>query len=100
MKIKVGCIRYPVAFVKGLKSSDGHRMDGLSNASDKYIKVCLDIPKDIQRLTLLHEVVHMLFIHAGKKVSEETVEALSYELLGLLQENPELITYLTNKEEN
>ena len=41
-------------------------------------------------ITLLHELVHMVAIHAGQDFTEGQIDAVSYGLYQLQLENPEL----------
>jgi hypothetical protein len=67
-------------------------LDGRITFADSLI--CVDDAQGAQgtMLVILHELEHAMFTHAGIKMPEEgAIDALAYQLLGLIRDNPDLI---------
>lgn len=72
--------------------------DGEFCAASQQIKVQAGVPDDYARVTLLHELIHACFEHAGSPevLTEELVACMvSRRLLPILRDNPHLVAYLT-----
>jgi hypothetical protein len=98
--IHVGPYEYSVhtdaAAVAELDSGD----DGSCDFHDVRITVNPARPEQVQRDTLLHEVLHAIGAltglrrDLGEEAEERVVERLSSNLLDTLRRNPELVEYL------
>jgi len=51
------------------------------------IKICNEMPKDIQEQTISHEVVHIINDHLGIELKENQVCALASGLYSFIKEN-------------
>jgi hypothetical protein len=102
-RIKVGCIRYAVL-------TDGRRipntMAGQHDQQHQEIRLDLNQGPDVRRCVLLHEVLHAVLDHAGadqgdneddeaRKRLEGFIDALCPGLVLVLEENPDLVAFLT-----
>lgn len=76
---------------------------GLHMAWARKLYVAPRLRQDIAQETLIHECLHALWIAAGltegplSRHEELAVTALTQPLLALLQDNPALVRYLTEK---
>jgi len=53
--------------------------------------------EDVQALTLLHELMHVLEVELAIKLGEKTVTRLSAGLFQILRDNPELVSFITGE---
>jgi hypothetical protein len=104
--IKVGCLRYPVVEDRELALE---HYSGMHHAFLQKIRVDPLQGPDHKRVTVLHEVGHAVLRHAGfdqgqlgdgggderRKMVEALFEALFPGLVGVLEDNPDLVRYLT-----
>ena len=81
---------------------EGSPVDGEYHASTQTIAVRSGMPLNYSRYILAHEIVHGLFEHAGaapegdERYTEEQVACIIGRALpGLLRNNPDLVSYLT-----
>lgn len=90
------------------KSSDNH---GTTDRGNKEICIYPHKNKQAERDTLLHEIVHALLHESNllreeddrddrEKKEEEFVLRFTPRLLAFLQDNPQIINYLVNQDEN
>ena len=63
------------------------------------IKVAIGMDPQMERDTVLHEVLHSVCSELGYGPKEEVIQSLSAALYGVLLKNPGLVDYLTLKEE-
>jgi len=96
--VKVGPIDYKILKSDGMR--DGTTFDGLQIYEEAKILLrnCLD--GDIERVTLIHEILHAIFDNAslsntGK--NHHLIGLLATALYSLIQDNPDLIKYLQKK---
>ena len=70
--------------------NNSHRQDvamGKSDCKDCVIRLCNDMPTEMQEQTLLHEVVHLIDMNLSLKFTEEQVNALATGLYSFIKEN-------------
>lgn len=101
--IKVGPFRYRVRTDKDAVSDlKSDRIYGIHRSGNLTITVDPDYPHDQVADTLVHEILHAIWhvvaLPREKLVNhqqEDIIDALSSILLGVLRDNHELVTYLT-----
>jgi hypothetical protein len=94
MKILLGPLEYTVEFVEDLK--DGKvKVRGLCDTDRLEIKLDPQYPPDIQKVTLLHELIHCL-LNQGEiaKHKENEISILALGIYSLIKDNKKLIEYL------
>lgn len=96
--LKVGSLNYKIEEVSNLKHGDKD-MYGLHKESELLIEINKDIPLDLKKVCLVHEVLHALLGYVAVSVTEEQeeqlAETLSKLLTEVLQENPDFVRYIT-----
>lgn len=116
--IKMGPLRYTVTPRKNLRikavdmaySADFHHEDdvvelrGVHSDDDLHIEIDVAQPPTLFRQTLIHELLHALVSQStvaemfeDSKTEEKFVKRLAPWVLGLIDENPRLIEFLTNR---
>ncbi len=85
--VQVGVHRYSIVRPAGLPDMGKCKFDQLTI----YVRPRLKLT--IAQGTLLHEILHA----CHPKATEDCIEALEENLLFVIQNNPELIAYLTEK---
>ncbi len=106
--VLIGTVRYRITRDKGeWLAEDRHPgLVGLSDNTRALILLDPNTPDDVQRVTLLHEVMHCIAedlmggpkwnLRGGATKREETlIRMWEGPLLLVLRSNPDLITYLT-----
>lgn len=77
----------------------GTRLDGRSSGRDQVIHIHPQHTATYQKSTMIHEIIHMVFLVAGTVITDDDAEqicrALEGGLLGVLRENPDLVAWLT-----
>jgi hypothetical protein len=91
----LGGVVYKIRMAKGLMGEDDegnrHKLDGEIMFSDTTI--LLDPAQNEQALilTLLHEVVHAMYVHGGERSrSDHDVDSMAYQLFDVIKNNPKL----------
>ena len=77
---------------------DAHPGMGRSDTDKQLIAVQEGLPLATEQDTVLHEVLHTVEAFMGLDVEEEVIEKLATGLLGVLKDNPKLVTYLRARE--
>ena len=80
---------------------------GYHNRTQQQIVIDADGGPDARRDTLIHELLHAILSNAGtdqdsdeqRKATEAFIERVSSGWLGVIRDNPDLIAYLTEKDE-
>lgn len=106
-------MRYSVGINQALLDADGAKRGipsfaGQSSAVEQRITLAENMAADYSRETLLHEVLHQCLRVVGRdpdadvksgaeEIEELMIESLSGTLLAALNDNPELVAYLTAK---
>lgn len=91
-KIRIGAIDYRVESVKGLIRDDGEELLGLARYWEERILVDDDLPPQVTRITIMHEVIHGILTAAGaSNQPEDLVNAICHGLITLERDNPDLI---------
>lgn len=63
---------------------------GWCEVKNGIVYVCEEMPHELQKETLLHEIIHYIAIDCGIELSEQCVSTLSVALFGVLKNNGEL----------
>ena len=103
-RLKIGPVTYRVVEMAdthmiGTSSDGSGRAVALSGAiayHDLTISVAQSNAPEMKLVTLWHEAIHGILKAAGQDHSENVVEALSFGLVALIRDNPELVD-LTRK---
>lgn len=109
--LRIGSKRYTVArddaACDQVAGDLGFSVDGASNAAHAMIVLREGRPHDSDAETLLHEILHQCFRasgcwpddikpgRSGVTVEEQLVAALTGPLLGVLRDNPALVSFVT-----
>lgn len=94
MIVKVGPISYKLKVVDEIGDGD-QQYDGWIDYANARIEIAKGLDPQFERAVVLHEVMHAVLKHAGQDSKNEAlITALSYSLLDLIRNNPELIHYL------
>lgn len=108
-RVKLGSRTIDVAVMPAV--FDGmSEQPGLSQMHERRVVLCASTPPDTQRETMLHELLHQVLHLAGLTVPHDDVDPDLSEkdeerlvirvapiLLGLIRENPSLVTFLTER---
>lgn len=107
-KIQFGCYEYTVKFlpekevVKYIDQTPSPRTYGAICCDDQLILISSELTDQTMKLSLMHELVHMLFLNNNVGLTENTLNISSEELvdnvaarmLELMKRNPELMRWL------
>lgn len=88
-KIRIGGIDYEVKIVPDLRDGD-KKLDGCAKHGVCEILIDAGLSHQIKYQTLLHEVFHTMFLMTGRELDENATDALAYQLLQVLRDNPDL----------
>ena len=92
--VKVGPLSYTIEDVDGLTDED-QEIFGCCFVSDCRMQLRGGLKPPVRAVTLWHEIMHAILVHAGfDDPYERIVGALSHGVVGVLQENPELLADL------
>lgn len=96
----------PAGMLHEIREENDAQMYGLHDGRQQRITVDPERPRDSVALTLLHEVGHACFYAGGFNDHDNaswSIESLirvwAPRFLGVLRDNPDLIAYLTEKDE-
>ena len=67
---------------------------GISQHEDQEVILQSDLPHEIERSTMWHEVLHAVTFTQFRSLPEEAVEAISYGEFRVMRDNPKLMQYL------
>jgi hypothetical protein len=101
--VKVGPYEYRIvsdaAGHMAAEKDQGVRLDGRGSAPEQEIHVNPQQATMYQRSTMIHEILHQVFVVAGTGLDNEDEEkicrSLEGGLLGVLRDNPSLVAWLT-----
>ena len=107
-KIQYGCYEYTVKFlpeaevVKYIDQIPSPRTYGAICCDDQLILISSELTEQTMKLSLMHELVHMLFLNNNVGITENTLNIQSEELvdnvaarmLELMRRNPDLMRWL------
>lgn len=98
-KIKVGGLIYDVVPVQWEENADGDLQFGIFNANKTNILINELISEQVQKQTLIHEMMHAIFFEAGIEVENEEylVNRISAVLYQVLQDND--FSFMKDEEE-
>ena len=86
--VRIGGETYQVQPVADLHDHEGG-LNGKVRVNDRLIEIEEEMHPAQQRVTLWHEVVHALLVHAGQHAQvEEVVGVLGYGIVQVLRDNP------------
>ena len=87
--IKVGWQKFFIKFVEECKYANSETGD--VHLAEKIIEIRNDLPKDYQQKVFIHELIHILFAHAGiEETHDGQIESLTHRVMDLLKDNPKL----------
>jgi len=88
MTIKVGAIVFTVCEVDGIRDSNDVKIDGRIGHNECEIEVEKSLSPQTKRQVIWHEILHSILLQAGIRDHDEgLVEALSFGIFGVLQDN-------------
>lgn len=93
MVIRIGGIDYEVEEVPNLCTEDGtKRLNGHILYDSCRIRIDENLSQQTKSLVMWHEILHGILTHAGvQEQSEAQIEALSYGIVQVLRDNPQLL---------
>ena len=93
--VRVGPMEYSVTEQEAV-IADGCFASGYMDLESSNIVVAAGLPEPVKAVTLMHEVLHAILIQAGSEHgnNENLVECLSYGLVQLARDNPNLFEEL------
>lgn len=92
--IKIGAFNYKVVLEES--ELDGDACDGLMDYAQAKISISNKQDDQIKVQTLLHEILHGIMHQAGYIDHDEgVINTLSYGLIQVIRDNPELYTEIT-----
>ena len=102
MDLKIGNIDHKVIKRKKVVDDDGTDCIGLIDSDQATIYIKKNLPHQVERQTLIHEVMHGIMIASGFDFgdgihSEDTVNRLGLTLDGFLKDNIDTIYKLYKK---
>ena len=97
--IKVGPVKYQLVESASLLGENGQAYDGVHRPSEGKLMVRSGIPDGTyKKVVLMHEIIHACFETTGLDVPlewrERICDALGYQIVGLIKENPQLVEYV------
>lgn len=103
-RVKIGHKWFTLTEDKGLTSVA--EVTGVCGADTQEIRIDGDLGDDTRRETVLHELLHGVWnltllekLYSAEQ-AEQVIYALSPFILGMLQDNPDLVLYLTEDKQN
>lgn len=90
--IKIGGLDYEVEEVQNLCAEDGtKRLNGHIIYDSCKIRIDQGLNQQVQTVCMWHEIIHGILTQAGIDNHDEAhIEALSYGIVQVLRDNPEL----------
>ena len=107
-KVQFGCYEYTVCFlpekdvIKYIDQGSSQKTYGAICCDDQTILVSSDLTPQTQKLSLMHELMHMVFLNNNVGISEKTLNIQEEELvdniaarfLEVMKRNPDLMRWL------
>ena len=92
-KLLIGSVSYSVEYTDPVLSNNkDDLLWGEIATGQQLIKINSSLGPDVQRITLLHEIIHGMLLHYGlSNHKEEVPELLGYALDTFLMTNPEFV---------
>lgn len=98
-RLQMGSLTFRVEKVNDLQydTEDGGKASafGLFNLSETFIQIEAGLNPSLERVILLHEVLHGILEQTGEKGDheEQLIDRLAYALMDLFSRNPLLLSY-------
>lgn len=76
---------------------DGQNADGCITYNTASIEIVDGMPIEVERVVVLHEVLHAVFKGQGQNVlrrDEDLIEAVAHGVIQVIRDNPQLLQYL------
>jgi len=90
-KVKVLWIDYDLKFSKRLRDDEtGEMIWGYHDLLRKHICIDDSVCPELQRINVMHEILHGLGHMCGWELSERMIESLSHQWWTVLKNNPQL----------
>lgn len=89
--VKIGGIVYDVKVTPNL-CSDTVRLNGHIKHDQTLIELDEAMSAQCMKVVLFHEILHGIANQAGIEDDEKMVEVLAFGIVGVLQDNPELVS--------
>jgi hypothetical protein len=81
-------------------SDDNEYVDGVFEQQKKLIRIAAGQTHDDERETLIHEMLHALEVQMNAEIPEPKLRQLAVGLYAALKDNPRLVGYLLEEEED
>jgi len=90
-------LTYAIERVKDLKHNDGEKCNGLCDTDEQTVSIDSGIRgHESKRITLLHEISHLIEHHAGLSLKESQIDAVGRSVYSLIVDNPDLMAWITD----
>lgn len=93
--VKIGAVPHVVAY--GEKSDE---YDGSITHSQQLIEIVNNMKPYVETVSLWHEIFHSVMKQSGHtdwRMDEDLMEVLSYAVVQLIRDNPQLVDYTTRE---
>lgn len=68
--------------------------------SEQRVRVVTGLERPTEQHTVIHELLHIVSDVMGINLKEDQIQGLAFGLVRLIADNPQLVAYLTKKEES
>ena len=104
-KVKIGPVAYAIDGERDMVGSGDNGeavwLNGRFRSNHATITIDLGVDEQVARAVLVHEILHAILSHAGRKRHpERVIRALGYGVVDVLQRNPALVAYLVDTEQD
>ena len=90
LQVTIGPITYQVQYVPNLHDENHQSIDGAVYEGKALIEINAALDPQGRRVTLWHEILEIVCMQAGTRLSEEDLDALAYGIMGVLKQNPRI----------
>lgn len=98
---RIGPFTYAIEWPIFVSDEDGEVVSGEAAHVELTIRVSRGLPIDLQRKTLLHELMHAAVFVTGHNTDEVTEEQFirssAFALFGILRDNPDVARFITSR---
>ena len=95
----INSITYQLKQVDTLFHDDGDKCNGLYDEDEQTVSLLNGRPHQATRITLLHEISHIIEEHAGLDLKEKTIDSMGRSIFSLIVNNPELIAWIQERKQ-
>lgn len=89
--VRVGPVVYQVRYVPHLHDMAGQPAAGALYEGQALIEIALELDPQGRRVTLWHELIEIICMQAGFRLTEGQYDALAYGVIGILNSNSKIL---------